>query len=106
MRQLLKLSAIALALVLAWFGIWSVIMAPDVTRVKASIDHRYQQLRTHSRLMSLEADSVSASGFPFAFNVRVDRATLSMVDGDETFAISIPSLTMSVSDSGQGSITR
>lgn len=102
MHHFLKLVAVALALVLAWFGIWSLIMAPHVARVKASIDYHYQQLRTHSRVMSLEADSVTASGFPFAFNVRVNRATLSMVDGNETFAISIPSLTMTSSDSSQG----
>lgn len=77
-------------------------MAPDVARVKASIDYHYQQLRTHSRIMSLEADAVKASGFPFGFNIRVDRATLSMVDGGETFAVSIPSLTLTASDSSQG----
>lgn len=102
MNHYLKLATAALALVIAWFGIWSLIMAPDVARVKASIDYHYQQLRTHSRAMSFEADSVTASGFPFAFNIRVKRATLSMVDGDETFAISIPSLTMTLSDSSQG----
>lgn len=77
-------------------------MAADVARVKASIDYHYQQLRSQSRIMSFEADSVAASGFPFAFNIRVVRATLSMVDGDETFAVSIPALTMASSDSGQG----
>lgn len=102
MRKLIYAALIASAVGLGWFGVWSLMMAPDVARVKASMDHHYQQLRTHSRAMSLEADSVTASGFPFAFNVRVNRATLSMVDGDETFAISIPSLTMTSSDSSQG----
>jgi len=70
--------------------------------VKASIAFHYQQMRTANRNASLEADLVEASGFPFSFNIRVNRATLSMVEGDETFGISIPSLTMRVSSSGQG----
>lgn len=102
MHYYLKLLAAAFALILAWFGIWSLLMADDVARVKASIDHHYQQLRSVNRTMSLVADSVAASGFPFAFEITVKRATLSMVDGDETFAISIPALTMKATDSGQG----
>ena len=102
MRKFLLAVSIAFALALGWLGVWSAIMAPDVARVKASIDFHYQQLRAQSRIMSLEADSVHAVGYPFSFNIAVKRATLSMVDGDETFALSIPSLTMASSDSGQG----
>jgi hypothetical protein len=102
MRKFVYAALLALGLVLGWFGIWSWLMAADVTRVKASIDHHYQQLRTVNRTMSLAADSVAASGFPFAFEITVTRATLSMVDGDETFAVSIPALTMKATDSGQG----
>lgn len=92
----------ALGLVALWYGAWSAIVAPDVARVKASVAHHYTQLRTANRNVSLEADAVEAAGFPFAFNVRVTRATLSMVDGDETFAVSIPSLTLQTTDSSQG----
>ena len=103
MRHYLKLVAGALAIVLAWLGVWSWLMAGDVARVKASIDYQYAKLRTHNHMMSIEADAVFATGFPFAFKVGVTRATLSMVDGDETFAISIPELTLVPMDSGQGS---
>ena len=102
MRKLLQAAGLALAVALAWYGIWSVLVAADVARVKNSIAYQYQHLRTANRFVSLEADSVSAAGFPFAFHVVVRRATLSMVDGNETFAVSIPELTMEKMDSAQG----
>lgn len=106
MRYILKLVAGALALVFAWFLLWHWLMAGDVARVKASLTHHYQQMRTAHRTMSLEADAVASTGFPFAFRVRVTRATLSMVEGEETFAISIPSVTLTPLDSRAGRLYR
>ena len=102
MRTFIQAAAITLAIIVVWYGIWSWLMAADVARVKASITHQYQAMRTTSQVMSLEADEVSATGFPFGFAVKVKRATLSMVDGDETFAISIPEFTMESADSDAG----
>jgi len=102
MRRFLIVFAIALAALGAWLVVWMSLMAGDVARVKASIVHRYAALRTHDHRMSIEADAVFATGFPFAFKVGVTRATLSMVDGGETFAISIPSMTLTPTDAGQG----
>ncbi|MDX2094626.1 MAG: hypothetical protein SFW64_01605 [Alphaproteobacteria bacterium] len=102
MRYILKLVVGALALVFAWFLLWHWLMAGDVAQVEASIHHYYQQMRTAHRTMSLEADAVVSTGFPFAFGVRVTRATLSMVEGEETFAISLPSVTLTPLDSRAG----
>ncbi len=102
MRRLLQAATITLAIVVIWYGIWSWLMAADVARVQASITHQYQAMRTTSQVMSLEADAVSATGFPFRFAVKVKRATLSMVEGDESYAISIPELTMEAMDSDAG----
>ena len=94
MRKFVTAAAIALVMGLIWFGLWSWMMADDVAQVKATIAHHYKQLREHNQKTSIEADAVYATGFPFSFKVGVKRATISMVDMNETFAISIPLLTM------------
>ncbi|MFZ4540350.1 MAG: hypothetical protein ACOYNL_00890 [Rickettsiales bacterium] len=102
MRRLLQGAIIAAIIASGWFIVWNILMAADIARVKTSIAYHYKELRTVNRTLSLEADAVYATGFPFRFDIAVKRATLSMVDGEETFAISIPLLTMEKTDSGQG----
>ncbi len=102
MRLIIKCVAVLLAVTALWFLIWHALMADDVARVEATMAHHNQRLRETNRNVSLRADAISAAGFPFAFRVRVEQFALSMVDGDETFAVSIPELTMALSDRGQG----
>lgn len=102
MRKLLQGAGIALVLGLVWYAIWSWMMADDVARVKASIAHQYKHLREFNQKTSLEADAVYATGFPFSYAVGIKRLTLSMVDGEETYAVSVPSMTLEVTDHTQG----
>lgn len=102
MRKLLQAAGLALAVALTWFAIWHTMMSADVARVKASIDYQYQALRATNRTMSIKADKVYATGFPFKFLIAVERPTLSMVDGTETFAVSVPKLTLSAANAELG----
>ncbi|MES2984824.1 MAG: hypothetical protein V4735_06535 [Pseudomonadota bacterium] len=102
MRKPIFLFAAALAVVLAWYGIWSGIMAADVARVRTSIEFQNQRLKANNRQMTLKSDGVSAVGFPFHFRVGVTRATLSMISGNETYAVSIPQLTLEPLSSDEG----
>jgi hypothetical protein len=102
MRKLLQAALLALVLAGVWYGIWSWQMAGDVARVKASISYQYTHLRERNQTTSLEADEVFATGFPFRYGIGIKRPTLSMVDGDETFAVSIPFVTLELVDRAQG----
>lgn len=102
MRKLWMMVAVFFVAALLWLAIWHAMMSGDVARVKASIDYHYQHLREVNRTMSLKADAVYATGFPFSFMVAIEGATLSMVEGDETFAVEIPKLTLASSDAALG----
>ena len=102
MRKLLQAAGIALVLGVAWYSIWSWMMAADVARVKASIAYQYTHLRERGQTTSFEADEVFATGFPFRYAIGIKRPTLSMVDGDETFAVSISLVTLELVDRSQG----
>lgn len=86
-RSIILIAAAAL-MVAAWFGVWSLLVAPDVSRVQASVDYHYQAMKSANRTVTFKAESVESAGFPFAFRVRVIRPTLSQIDGDTTYAIS------------------
>ena len=102
MRKLLQAALLALVLGGVWYGIWSWQMAPDVTRVKASIAYQYAHLRERDQKTSLQYDAVFATGFPFRYGIGITRPTLSMVDGDETYGVSLPSVTLELVDRAQG----
>lgn len=102
MRKLFILGAIALIALLGWFIAWYSIMAPDVARVQASFDHHYQRLRETNHNISLKADKIYATGFPFKFQVAVEKALLSVVDMNETFAVEVPKMTLTPIDAAQG----
>ncbi len=90
------------AFALGWLGVWSYLMSDDVARVKTSVDHHTERLRGNNHSVRLKADAVYATGFPFRFRVAVERATLSMVEGDETFAVSLPIAYLSATDAKLG----
>lgn len=102
MRVIVKLLCAVLAFTILWLAAWYSMMAADVARVKASIAHHYQRLRELDPTISLKADAVYATGFPFRFEVAVERPTLSTVSTDETFSVSFPKVTLTKTDSGQG----
>lgn len=102
MRIIIKLIAVFIALMLAWLAVWYYLMSDDVVRVKASLDQQTIKLRSHNHAVRLKADAVYATGFPFRFRVAVERATLSMVDGEETFAVSLPLVFLNASYAAQG----
>ena len=102
MRRIVQAAIIALVLGVAWYGIWNWQMAGDVARVKASIAYQYKHLREYDQKTSFEYDDVFATGFPFRYGIGIKRPTLSMVDGDETFAVSIPLVTLELVDSAEG----
>lgn len=98
MRKLLLTLGLALLAVLVWFGIWYAMMADDVARVKATLTYHNEQFRDKRSTVNLKYDAVYATGFPFKFMVAVDRPTLSMVDGDESFAASFRHVTLELTD--------
>ncbi len=106
MRRIAQAGGIAVAIIALWFGMWSWLMAADVARVKASIDVHYQRFHTMTRVMqfpvSIKADAVYATGFPFKFQVAVKNLTLSTVEMNETFAVSAHDITLQATDSDQG----
>lgn len=92
----------ALLLVVAWGGWWYARTATQVAQVNASLRYHAERLRSQYRTLNLHADAVYATGFPWRFDVAVEGATLSMVDGDETFAVSIPQVTLTPVDREMG----
>jgi hypothetical protein len=102
MHILVKAVALVVVLTLAWFGVWYAMLAGDVARVKASLAYHNEAMRERSATVNLKFDAVYATGFPFRFAIGVDRATLSMIDGDESYAISIPRLTLEPTDASDG----
>lgn len=90
MRKFAAIVAAALLLVAGWYGVWNSMLSADVARVKASIDHHYRAIKEKHPHVTLKADDVYATGFPFGFRIAVDRPTLTQIAGRESFAISIP----------------
>lgn len=106
MRRLLQALAIAIAITALWFAVWHSMMAPHVARVEASMGYHQKRLRTVTRALqfpiAMKAEKIYATGFPFKFQVAVKGFSMSMVEIDETFAISVPMITLESNDSGQG----
>ena len=105
MRKLINSLLLFLFLTLAWYGFWRYEIADDVTRIKTSIDYQNQQFKTTNPTMVFKAESVTPSGFPFHFRIKVTRATLSMINGRDTYAVSIPELYLEPGDTDQGRYT-
>ena len=102
MGQILKVIVIVLVLIAGWYGAWRWMMSDDVARVRASIDYHNTAIKALDRNIILKADEVSASGFPFHFQVKVKRWTLSAIHTPRTFGVSLPEVTLEPTDSGQG----
>ena len=90
-------------LTLGWYGAWHWLLADDVARVKATIDYHNTQMRAKNRAMELRVEDVYASGFPFAFRVRVEQPKFSYIVNDETYGISVDSIDLTPRDRAQGS---
>lgn len=99
-----KLLWIMLPLVVigAWYLIWRAMLSDDVARVEATLMHHNEQFRTHNRWVNLKSDGVSRAGFPFDFRVRVDRPTLTLVWGEETYGLSLPWAELRLRDQASG----
>jgi hypothetical protein len=102
MHILVKAVASAVVLTLAWFGVWYAMLAGDVARVKASLAYHNEAFRATKSTVNFKADAVYPTGFPFRFAVGIDRPTLSMVDGDESFSVSFARVTLTPLDAAQG----
>lgn len=100
-RAIIIFSAVFLA-VIGWYLIWNSMMAEDVARVKATIAHHDARIKTMHRTMTLKAEDVYATGFPFGFRVRVDRPTLSKIWGKESYAVSFDHVELEKQDDAQG----
>ena len=102
MRKAVYAAVILLLLGGAWFAIWHRMMAGPVAQVEATIAHHHTAIKAITPSATFKADGVHASGFPFAFRVTVERPTLTQIWGDETFAVSVPSLELPRVDTGEG----
>ncbi len=88
MHRGLKYGVIIIAMIALWYAIWGWMMAEDVAHVRDSIDFQNQQIKTINRNAVLKVDDVVADGFPFHFQVRVERPTLSVIAGKKTYGVS------------------
>jgi hypothetical protein len=102
MKKTIALISLLLLLVATWFLVWRSIMAPQVAQVRASIDHHYRAIKTQSPTVTLKADEVYATGFPFGFRVAVARPTLTQIWGRESYAVSLPLVVLERTDAAQG----
>lgn len=101
MHSILKIIGVLIAIILAWLAIWYASLAGHVARVEASLTHHHDQLHASHRDLNLKWDAVHPTGFPFKFMIGVDRPTLSMIEGDETFAVSFPRVTLTSAGDGR-----
>lgn len=102
MQPVAKLLLVLLMGGLLWFAAWYVMLAPDVARVKASLDYHDRQFKTVNRFVTFKADGVSRSGFPFHFRVKVTRPALTMIYGQETYGITADEVTLTPVDADEG----
>lgn len=102
MRRFFVLVGIAGLLIVAWFIAWHSLMAADVARVKASIAYHDTAIKALQPHVTLKADDVQATGFPFGFRILVIRPILSQITGNESFAISLPSVELQKVDTPEG----
>lgn len=100
-----KIGFFALAFILvlgAWYWSWSSAAALHVARVKATIAYYNQQYKTNFYRATIKNASVHSAGFPFATRIVLNDFEVTMVRGNETFAVSIPRVTLSMSNEKRG----
>jgi len=102
MKKLLTIFALLLILTTAYYGVWRTMLADDVARIEATIAYHNTEFRKANRWVTLKADSVTASGFPFRARVMVKRPTMTFVWGEETYGVSLPWAELSLSDAASG----
>jgi hypothetical protein len=101
-RKLIVILIIFLAVTFGWYVAWRAMLSADVARVKTSIAFQDQRFKTVNRFITFKANAVQPSGFPFHFRVVVKRPTLTMISGQETYAVSVDEISLTPVDSGQG----
>lgn len=89
MRRVVIFISVFLLGAAAWFLTWRSIMAGQVAQVQASIDHHHRAIKARSQAVTLKADEIYATGFPFGFRVAIARPTLTEIWNKETYAISL-----------------
>lgn len=100
-----KIGFFALAFILvlgAWYWSWSSAAAPHVSRVKATIAHYNEQYKTPRYRATIKTASISSGGFPFATRVVLREFEITMIEGNQTFAVTIPRVTLSLSNEKRG----
>lgn len=100
MRSALNILAALVVATLVWFGVWFYLMGEHVARVEASLHYHNERMREARPTVNLKFDSVHATGFPLRMEIAVDRPTLSMVDGTESFAVSFERVTLAPAGEG------
>lgn len=97
------ITALIILLVMgAWYWSWSSAAAPHVSRVKATIAHYNEQYKTPRYRATIKAASIESSGFPFATRVVLREFEVTMVEGNQTFAVTIPLITLSLANEKRG----
>lgn len=103
MKRTLLLAIATIALTLGtYYAIWYHGLSDDVARVEATLAHHNAEFRKQNRWVTLKADSVGRTGFPFAARVLVKRPTLTFVRGDETYGVSLPWAMLTERDAASG----
>lgn len=102
MRSFLMLLGVLTLVIGGWFALWYTRMAADVARVEASIVHHQQRWQAANRGVTVSAAKISATGFPFAFQVKVADLTLESGWGGEKSRVLVPWVILSKTDARQG----
>lgn len=102
MPRILVVIAVLLLAIGGWYLAWHRLMADDVAQVRASIAYHDRAIKARASSMTLKADDVYASGFPFSFTVVVERPTLTQIWNRETYALSLLRLELQKVNDGEG----
>jgi hypothetical protein len=95
----LLVTAIGIA---AWVGVWRSGMGTHVALIERSIAHYNQQFKTSSSRSTLKVSGIEAAGFPFAQRVVLRNPSISMVWGEETYAVEMSYITLALEDEREG----
>lgn len=95
----LGIAALIVVFILAvWYWRWADAAALHVKRVEATIAHYNMLYKTPRYRATIKAASIYSSGFPFAKKVVLRELDVTMIEGNQTFGISLPQVVLRLDD--------
>ncbi len=102
MKKLAILAALAIAILTGWYISWKSGMAPHVARAEATITELNQRYKTPRYRATIEHAGIKPSGFPFSRNVTIASPSINMIEGNQTYSVSVSEITLAFEDEAQG----